>query len=74
MGAAEEGGKAISGVIESLKSQPLVLSLVIMNLALLAIFYVIAVKSSETRQREFGLIFENQKQMMELIGNRCSSP
>ena len=74
MGAAEEGGKAISGIIESLKSQPLTLSLVIMNLALLAIFYVIAVKSSETRQREFGLIFENQKQMMETIVHRCSSP
>ena len=67
MGAVEEGGKAVSGVVDALKSQSLSLALVIMNIALLLIFYTIAVKTSETRQREFGLIFDNQKEMMQLL-------
>lgn len=72
MGITEEGGKAVSGIIESLKSNPLVLSLVLMNLGLVGLLYVIAGKSAETRQREFQIIFENQKQMMEVIA-KCEA-
>jgi len=71
MGISEEAGKAAGDIISSLKSYPLILSLVLMNLGLLGLMYVIAGKSSETRQREFTMIFDNQKEMMELIA-KCS--
>lgn len=57
------GGKAAAGVVDSLKSQPLSLALVIMNIALLALFYVI-VKSAEARQDSLAL---QQAKFVELL-------
>jgi hypothetical protein len=36
MGAAEEGGKAIGSVVDALKSTPVILSLIVMNVIFLA--------------------------------------
>jgi len=74
MGISEEAGKAAGGIIDALKSYPLVLSLVLMNLGLIGLLYVIAGKSAETRQREFTVIFENQKEMMEVIAKCNPTP
>lgn len=57
------GGKAAVGIVDSLKSQPLSLALVIMNIALLALFYVI-VKSAEARQH---VLSEQQAKFVELL-------
>jgi hypothetical protein len=62
MGPVEEGSKAIGGVVESLKAQPLSLALVVMNVALLALFYYIASKVSETRQREMAALYQEHKE------------
>ena len=43
-------GEAVTGVVDALKSQPLSLALVVMNIALLALFYII-VQSSEHRHK-----------------------
>jgi len=44
------GGEVATGFIEVMKSQPLALALVVMNIALLALFYVI-VQSAEARHK-----------------------
>jgi hypothetical protein len=67
MGPVEEGSKAIGGIIESLKAQPLALALVIMNLALLSLFYYFASKVSETRQREVTLLYQEHKELNEAL-------
>jgi uncharacterized protein HemX len=59
--AIQEGGKAIGGIIDALKTQPLSLALVVMNLALLALFYYAISVSVETRKHEFELMINNQK-------------
>ena len=60
------GGKAAAGIVDSLKSQPLSLALVIMNVALLALFYVI-VKSAEARQN---VLADQQTKFVELL-SKC---
>jgi hypothetical protein len=61
----EQAARVASGVVDSLKQQPLSLALVIMNLALLAILYYALSVSVATRQREFDAIMSNQKEMRE---------
>lgn len=53
-----------------MKSQPLSLALVVMNVALLFLFYVI-VQSAEARHK---LSSEQLKQMFELLANCRSAP
>ena len=63
MGPLDEAGKAASGFMDAMKSQPLALALVVMNVALLALFYTI-IRSAEARQVR---IVEQQKQLVELL-------
>jgi hypothetical protein len=56
MGVANE-------IVDGLKSQPLSLALVVMNIALLAIFYII-VQSAEARHK---VVADQQKQLVELL-------
>jgi branched-subunit amino acid ABC-type transport system permease component len=62
-GPLDEAGKAASGFMDAMKTQPLSLALVVMNIALLALFYVI-IRSAEGRQIR---IVEQQKQLVELL-------
>jgi hypothetical protein len=49
MGVVEEGGKAVGGVIEAMRGQPLVLAMGLMNLALLLfLFYYMSRITSRT--------------------------
>jgi hypothetical protein len=69
-GMGEEGVKVVSGVVESLKAQPLSLALVIMNLTLLAFFWYIAGLVAATREREVKLMYESQGEIREFM-SRC---
>lgn len=61
----QEGVKAVGGVVEALKSQPMVLALVIMNMALLAILYYGISVSTASRRHEFELMVGNQRDARE---------
>jgi phosphate starvation-inducible protein PhoH len=65
MMAIQEGGRVASGIVDSLKQQPLSLALVVMNLALLAILYYAINVSVATRKHEFELMMGNQRDMRE---------
>jgi uncharacterized protein HemX len=64
MSLPAEAGKVATGIVDSLKTQPLSLALVVMNLALLAILYYGLSVSVATRQREFDAVMNNQKELL----------
>jgi hypothetical protein len=72
-GPIEEGAKIATGLIDSLKTQPLSLALVLMNICLLGFFWLILTKVAEQRQREVQLLYEDKKEVRELIA-RCIVP
>ena len=66
----EEGGHAARTFMEALKGQPLSLALVVMNLALLGYIYY----AGTLRHRELELLYENRKQVHELLANCYPAP
>jgi hypothetical protein len=73
MGAAEEAGKVAGGFVDALKREPLSLALVLMNLALLAFFYVLLTAVASQREREIGLLYADKKEVREMLA-RCVVP
>jgi len=63
----QEGGKAINSVIDSLKGNPFMLAMVIMNLALLAFLFYIAQQIGAQRQREIAQIYAQFKETQDLL-------
>lgn len=72
-GPVEEVGKATGLFMQIMKDQPLSLALVIMNLALLGLFYVIMDRVSHTREREINQLHQEQKEVRELLA-KCVVP
>src|SRR5262249_50232233 len=72
-GAVEEGGKVATSIIDALKQEPISLALVLMNVALLLMFFYVAQRSAQTRASEVGVIYENQKHPSELLAH-CVDP
>lgn len=67
-----EGGAQLAGsVVDSLKSQPLSLALVVMNVALLVFFYFILSTVSGQREREINQLHQEQKEVRELLA-KCA--
>ena len=68
------GPTQIAGsVVEALKSQPLSLALVIMNIGLLGYLYYEGVQGHQARTRELELMYENQRAMQQLL-YQCTPP
>jgi hypothetical protein len=73
MGVTDEVGKVTTGFVDSMKTQPLSLALVVMNLALLGLFYIIATTLAEQRRHEIDALHQEQKETRELL-SRCVVP
>jgi hypothetical protein len=73
MGAIEEGGKLAGGFMDALKREPLSLALVVMNLCLLAFFYVLLTTIAGQREREIALLYADKKEVRELLA-KCVVP
>ena len=72
-GPVEEVGKTAGIFIDAMKSQPLALALVVMNLALLGLIWFTMTINNETRKREFEALQNEQKEVRELL-SRCLVP
>jgi hypothetical protein len=72
-GAVEEGAKVAVGFMDALKREPLSLALVVMNLCLLAFCYFILSKVADQREREVALMYQDKKEVRELLA-RCVVP
>ena len=68
-GPVEEGGKAASAIVESLKTSPVILALVIFNLAFIALVYVNARDLRDTFDRTMGAMLLQQAKMSEMLFN-----
>jgi hypothetical protein len=72
-GVVEEGSKIVLSWTDALKQEPLSLALVLMNLALLGFFWLILNAVAAQREREVNLLYEDKKEVRELI-SRCIVP
>lgn len=72
-GAAEEAGKVAGTFMDIMKSQPLSLALVIMNICLLLFFYFILTAVAAQREREIGLLYGDNKEVRALLA-KCVVP
>jgi hypothetical protein len=66
-GPAEQGAKVVGAVIDSLKTQPIALALVVMNCALLALFYVFLTKIYERRDADMKLLYEQNQKVQQML-------
>lgn len=73
MSVAGEGGKVALGVVDAMKREPLSLALVIMNICLLAFFFVLLKTVGSQREREIGLLYADKKEVREML-SRCVVP
>jgi hypothetical protein len=69
----EDGTKVAASFVDALKREPLSLALVVMNVCLLAFFYLLLTTVSSQREREVGLLYADKKEVRELLA-RCVVP
>ena len=72
-GPVEEVGKVANSFIDSLKSEPLSLALVFMNIVLLGFFWFILSTLSSQRQREIDMLYADHREVRDLLA-RCIVP
>jgi hypothetical protein len=60
-------GQAASTFMDALKSQPLSLALVVMNIGLLGFLYYSAIEAHRERQKEMELLYDNRREMAQLL-------
>ena len=69
----EGSSKVAVGILDALKREPLSLALVLMNIALLAFFYVLLTSVAKQREREIGLLYADKKEVREMLA-KCVVP
>lgn len=72
-GPIEEVGKATNTFMDIMRQQPLSLALVVMNLALLALFWYIGDVVAKTREREVNQLHQEQREVRDLLA-KCVIP
>jgi hypothetical protein len=72
-GPVEEAGKVAGGFMEAMKSQPVMLGLVVMNLAMVAMLWYALRFAAEARKTELGMIFTQQREVQQLLAG-CLVP
>lgn len=73
-GPVEEAGRAANTFMEVMKSQPLSLALVVMNLCLLGFLYYQGAIAASERHHELELLYENRKYVGDLLHNCYPAP
>ena len=67
------GPLAPRGIVDALKSQPMTLAMVIINLGLLGYLYYTGVVAHSERQEQTKMMYENRSEMAQLLA-KCGSP
>lgn len=62
-------GGTVSTIVSSLKDQPLVLALVLMNFCLLGFLYYSGITATNERHVEMQLLYENRKYVTDILGS-----
>jgi hypothetical protein len=69
MGALEEGGKAIANVTDAMRSQPLAIALVLMNLGLLVYLYYYTSRITSRTETTAAALFDANNKLYAQFGN-----
>lgn len=72
-GPVEEAGKVASGLVTTLGSNPILLGMVVIVLALIGMLFVTIRAAADARKVEFEMIFSQQKQVQDIL-SRCIVP
>lgn len=70
MGIVDEAGKVADNITTSLRSQPILLGLLILHLATLVLLWIVLATVADNRTKDIRLMYENQRQTQELL-SRC---
>ena len=70
-GLTEEGGKVAVSLIDSLKSQPVTLALVVFNAVFLGLVYLNAQENKHSNERMFSVMMDQLKYNSEML-YRCT--
>jgi predicted negative regulator of RcsB-dependent stress response len=73
MGAVEEAGKAVGGIIDAVKTEPLVLALCVMMLALIGFMYYQSHSFNSQREDNVKLFVQMQGEVQKLL-SQCIVP
>lgn len=73
MGAIEEGGKAASGIIDALKSQPSTLAMIVISFALLGYTFYEGSRFHQSREVMMKIFLEQQREVQQLLA-KCIVP
>jgi hypothetical protein len=68
MGALEEGGKAVGNVVDAMRSQPLAIALVLMNLGLLVYLYYYTSRITARTETTAQALFEANNKLYAQFG------
>ena len=69
----EQLGRAANSIVDALKTQPLCLSLVLINAALLGYLYYQGMSDTSERKNEFEMLYRNRREVSVLLA-RCNWP
>jgi hypothetical protein len=72
-GPAEEAAKVASGFMTAMSANPVMLGMVIVNLAMIGMLWFVLRFAQEARKTEFELIFASQKEVRDILA-RCIVP
>jgi len=72
-GAVEETAKVASGFMTAMSSNPVMLGLVVMNLAMVGMLWFVIKVAQDMRKSEFEMIFAQQKEVQQIL-TRCIVP
>ncbi len=67
MGISDGAVQVTTNFMDSLKREPLSLALVVMNLALLVVFFYILMSVAAQREREIKLLYDDKKDVRDLL-------
>ena len=73
MGVSEEAGKAVGGVLEVMKAQPLVLGLLLVVFSLIGFVYVQESQFNSMRAQNVALFVDVQKETQKIL-SQCIVP
>lgn len=73
-GPLHEAGETARSIVDIFRSQPLILALILMNLALMGLLYWNSVAAERERTRGLELLYDNRKTVGELLHNCYPAP
>ena len=73
-GVTDSAERVATSLLDSMKSQPLALGLLICNMMLLVLFFYIAKVATENRRFEFTTLQDSQKEIHQMLYNCTPNP